>query len=282
MVDNSIKKLVEWFRKFMVEDTKINTKSAEDTISSIENAASNNAVDDIMELTETEMVSTSDNSHEELIDVKSFDESGQIKQVDAESELMAKAQNGDEDAIAAFSKSLKDEEETKSGQDDVDALLNNISQVAENSTEESEEKTSAEKDELSEKAEMLESASKNYASKDFAESKKDDSDNTDVDSEDDNSNEPPKSASMEDIAAAMSSVAPELAAKAKLADALVNTVNQKISLKAVPGINGLQVGFPIEVLAEALRPMVSDWVEANLPTIVEKLVKEELSKLADK
>lgn len=55
-----------------------------------------------------------------------------------------------------------------------------------------------------------------------------------------------------------------------------------VSLKAVPGAQGLQVAFPVEVLAEALRPMIKDWVEANLPTIVEKLVREELSRLVDK
>lgn len=55
-----------------------------------------------------------------------------------------------------------------------------------------------------------------------------------------------------------------------------------VSLKAVPGAQGLQVAFPVEVLAEALRPMIKDWVEDNLPTIVEKLVREELSRLVDK
>ena len=53
-------------------------------------------------------------------------------------------------------------------------------------------------------------------------------------------------------------------------------------LSAVPGPNGLQVSFPVEVLAEALRPLVANWVEQNLPDIAERLIREELSKLAEK
>ena len=55
-----------------------------------------------------------------------------------------------------------------------------------------------------------------------------------------------------------------------------------VHLTAIAGAKGLQVGFPVEVLAEALRPLIKDWVESNLPDIVERLVKEELAKLADK
>lgn len=53
-------------------------------------------------------------------------------------------------------------------------------------------------------------------------------------------------------------------------------------LSAIPGPNGLQVSFPVEVLAEALRPLVGTWVEQNLPDIAERLIREELSKLAEK
>ena len=57
---------------------------------------------------------------------------------------------------------------------------------------------------------------------------------------------------------------------------------KRIALRTVPGPTGLQVGFPAEILAEALRPLVTDWLEENLADIVERLVKEELSKLADR
>lgn len=56
----------------------------------------------------------------------------------------------------------------------------------------------------------------------------------------------------------------------------------QVFLNAMPSAKGLQLAFPVEVLAEALRPLVKDWVAANLPDIVERLVREELSRLVDK
>ena len=53
----------------------------------------------------------------------------------------------------------------------------------------------------------------------------------------------------------------------------------RMVLPALEGVGGLQVAFPAEVLAAALRPMVKDWVAENLPAIVERLVKEEIGKL---
>lgn len=53
-----------------------------------------------------------------------------------------------------------------------------------------------------------------------------------------------------------------------------------INLPASATAAGLQIAFPSEVLAEALRPLVKSWVEQNLPDIVERLVKEELERLA--
>jgi cell pole-organizing protein PopZ len=40
-----------------------------------------------------------------------------------------------------------------------------------------------------------------------------------------------------------------------------------------------QLTLPAEVLAMALRPMVQDWLHANLAGVVEKLVREEIEKL---
>lgn len=54
-----------------------------------------------------------------------------------------------------------------------------------------------------------------------------------------------------------------------------------IHLPTAPSADGLQVTFPVEVLAAALRPLVKNWVAANLPNVVERLVKEELEKLAN-
>lgn len=56
---------------------------------------------------------------------------------------------------------------------------------------------------------------------------------------------------------------------------------KRVHLNALPSAQGLQLAFPVEVLAEALRPLVRDWVSDNLPDIVERLVREELSKLVD-
>lgn len=52
------------------------------------------------------------------------------------------------------------------------------------------------------------------------------------------------------------------------------------AVSAVNGPNGMQVAFPAEILAMALRPMVQEWLQSNLPGIVERLVKDEISKLA--
>jgi len=54
---------------------------------------------------------------------------------------------------------------------------------------------------------------------------------------------------------------------------------KRIQLPMIPASTGLQVGLPAEILAEALRPLIKDWVAENLPSIVEKLVADEISKL---
>lgn len=290
----------------MTDDKKMQDNSIEDTLSSIKNIVEGEvetSSDSVIDLTETDMVSTSDNTAEELIDIKSFDETGELKTADEDAALKAKAQNGDDFAIEQFSKSLTGDEapaapvfetptaeepaveeqveEEVSGQDDIDALLNNLGKVAdEASTQEV-----ADTDDLSGKAANLESASKTYAGKDFSGSTEyEGEDETDEDEDD---STPPVEASMDDIAAAMAAQTAnekkaEEMAKQELVKNLESKVTSRVALKAVPAASGLQVGFPVEVLAEALRPMIADWVEENLPSIVEKLVKEELSKLADK
>lgn len=285
----------------MTDDKKMQDNSIEDTLSSIKNIVEGEVAtssDSVIDLTETDMVSTSDNTAEELIDIKSFDETGELKTADEEAALKAKAQNGDDFAIEQFSKSLTSDEssdapvfsapnaeepaveetvEEVSGQDDIDALLNNLGKVA--------DEASTNEDDLSGKAANLESASKTYAGKDFSGSAEYEGEDEIGEDEDDST--PPVEASMDDIAAAMAAQTAnekkaEEMAKQELVKDLESKVTSRVALKAVPAASGLQVGFPVEVLAEALRPMIADWVEENLPSIVEKLVKEELSKLADK
>ena len=72
---------------------------------------------------------------------------------------------------------------------------------------------------------------------------------------------------------AVTSVATETLAQA--------VATETVHLPTSPSADGLQVTFPVEVLAAALRPLVKDWVADNLPNVVERLVKEELSKLAN-
>src|SRR5690606_37766801 len=67
----------------------------------------------------------------------------------------------------------------------------------------------------------------------------------------------------------------------KVVEKTVEVSASRISLPVVEGTGDLQVAFPAEVLAAALRPMVKDWVEENLSQIVEKLVREEISKLSE-
>ncbi len=69
----------------------------------------------------------------------------------------------------------------------------------------------------------------------------------------------------------------EAAAVAQMAPAAGAAAS--FSLSSVQGPEGVQIAFPAEVLAMALRPMVQDWLSKNLPGVVEKLVKEEISKL---
>lgn len=54
---------------------------------------------------------------------------------------------------------------------------------------------------------------------------------------------------------------------------------RRVQLAAIPGVSGLQVALPAEILAEALRPLVKDWVAENLPQVVERLVADEIEKL---
>jgi len=258
------------------------------------NASDQVNIDEILDLAETDIVSQ-ENEQEELIDIKSFDKNGEIKTADTDSQLLAKAQHGNDDAIAELSKKIiaTPEEETnsteesskddlteesltldkKESQGDVDELLNNLKQFSQEPLEDESETS------LAEKAQKLEEASKTYSKKTFEPSE---------DIVEEESITAPQEASEEDLAKAMANLtkpepkAAEEGITAEVVEELQKKVKKTVALKAVPGISGLQVGFPIEVLAEAIRPMISTWIEDNLPALVEKLVKEELSKLADK
>lgn len=251
----------------MEENNKQAEQAMKDALSTLNATASQE--EGILDLAETDIV-PQDEEKEELIDIKSFDESGDIAPADEQSQLLAKAQHGDTDAIEKLSKNIIDKPELETtSQGGVDELLGNLEKISQDSSVE-------QNVDLADKAKELESASKTYAEKDFSSSVADDTDEENEDSI------PPKEASSEDLAQAMAKLTEQDKIQEEIAQQLTEKVNKTVALKAVPGVSGLQVGFPIEVLAEALRPMISGWIEDNLPHIVEKLVKEELSKLADK
>ncbi|MCP5405774.1 MAG: DUF2497 domain-containing protein [Pseudomonadaceae bacterium] len=85
---------------------------------------------------------------------------------------------------------------------------------------------------------------------------------------------------MEDVLAGIP--AEENVETSPMMEAVVESVaaGDMVELAAIEGTGGLQVAFPAEVLAAALRPMVRDWVAKNLPAVVEKLVREEIGKLS--
>ncbi|NBV54240.1 MAG: DUF2497 domain-containing protein [Proteobacteria bacterium] len=81
----------------------------------------------------------------------------------------------------------------------------------------------------------------------------------------------------EEVAAEVSSVAPmsETAPVAAVEQVAAPVYEMKaLSDGALP-----QVALPVEVLAMALRPMVEGWLKDNLPAVVERLVREEIGKL---
>jgi cell pole-organizing protein PopZ len=76
----------------------------------------------------------------------------------------------------------------------------------------------------------------------------------------------------------------ELMAEEPFGEADPETPNALPMAQGVPSIalnagGGNQVALPVEVLALALQPMVQEWLKANLAQVVEKLVKDEISKL---
>lgn len=72
---------------------------------------------------------------------------------------------------------------------------------------------------------------------------------------------------------------PEVAEVAAPEGALAAEGVQRLELAAIPGPTGLQVALPAEVLAEALRPLISQWLSQNLPGVVEQMVREEILKI---
>lgn len=84
----------------------------------------------------------------------------------------------------------------------------------------------------------------------------------------------------EDSAPDMIALAEEETSPEPVIEAAPEMSDKAVQLPAATTPEGLQVAFPSEVLAEALRPLVKNWVDQNLQAIVEAQVKEELARLA--
>lgn len=206
--------------------------------------------DDVLEL--TDVVEKGDASNEDdLIDVNKFASSGEISQAEASDVAASResygAENGGDDEIDVdldgIMNELNEEGEIPSA-DDLPSEDEAASFIAENNVEESE--------------------------------KTDDTDVSDMmPSSDDEIQE-----TVEEPAATVAPATP--AVSEQVAQAAAEEVARKVFLPTTPSAKGLQVSFPAEVLAEALRPLVTDWINQNLGDIVERLVKEEISKLVDR
>lgn len=206
--------------------------------------------DDVLEL--TDVVEKGDASNEDdLIDVNKFASSGEISQAEASDVAASResygAENGGDDEIDVdldgIMNELNEEGEIPSA-DDLPSEDEAASFIAENNVEESE--------------------------------KTDDTDVSDMmSSSDDEIQE-----TVEEPAATVAPATP--AVSEQVAQAAAEEVARKVFLPTTPSAKGLQVSFPAEVLAEALRPLVTDWINQNLGDIVERLVKEEISKLVDR
>lgn len=236
------------------EGSKVGTGSA-DLIEAAD--ADNGAEDDVLELSETDMVAVTEpdlggaaGAGEELIDLDAFGTSGEAKTLAGEANVADGLLTAEPAAAAATGMG--------DAADEFDRLLAEISQ-------EQQQQVVASK--IS-KEELL-------------------AEEVPLGTEEPVAVEEPAEAVAEESAGELVAEAAgdvdvtEEAAMAMTESVVQATVGRaRFELGAVQGPDGVQIAFPAEVLAMALRPMVQEWLSKNLPDVVEKLVKEEISKLA--
>lgn len=232
-------------------------------------AAQEQADEDVLELSEADMVAegVSANEPEELIDLEAFGASGEAKTVT--------------DSGAAVAEELMQAEPVASAvadaADEFDRLLAEISQEQQQqvvAAKISKEDLLAEDAPLGEDELEAGDAAPDVASADevLGENLLEGVAGKTVDAA------PEAGAAVEAVASVAASAA--VGEMAAAAPAAVQAAVARFEVGAIQGPEGVQVAFPAEVLAMALRPMVQDWLVKNLPDVVEKLVKEEISKLA--
>jgi cell pole-organizing protein PopZ len=82
----------------------------------------------------------------------------------------------------------------------------------------------------------------------------------------------------DDLSDVLSASAPVENAPAETTQAADKAMYQASAVQVAGG--DMQVALPAEVLAMALRPLVQEWLKANLPAVVERLVQAEIAKLS--
>lgn len=244
--DSDVKKLdTETPPQETVEASK--SPAAEDA------AKKETTTEDVLELTDVvEQGEGGSAAQDDLIDVNKFAQSGEILE----------ANEGDVDA----SRKSYGADDSNEIDVDIDGIMNELEEEGEISSA----------SELPSEEDATSFIAKNNLDKDETENT-DDMMGESNDSDNSNASEVPQ----DNTTQAQAPVADDPIAKT-VTQAAVHEVAQKVFLPTSPSAKGLQVSFPSEVLAEALRPLVSDWINQNLGDIVERLVKEEISKLVEK
>jgi cell pole-organizing protein PopZ len=206
--------------------------------------------EDVMELSAEEMVPATNGNHaetEDLIDIAAFASSGESKTVDpasvkgAADELAAAA--AAPVAAAPAAQAAPAAPAGDDAADEFDRLLAEISQEKEQNVADVEDAKKA----LLEEEEPLGAAEEATA------------------------------------VAGVAAMAEEIVSEAvadMAAPAAEGGDGPAYTLQTVQTGEGVQIALPAEVLAMALRPMVQDWLKQNLAGVVERLVKDEISKMA--
>lgn len=281
-------------------------KTASEDIMAADDIESILELTDIVESTDADLQQSVDSKtidtnsdKEELVDIDAFEASGEI--TDASEASVKEARNrynedyedkdiseeefaSKEDDISLESKDQEEaakEEASTDGDDDfdVESLLEEFDSSS--LEEEAEDEPSAEDD-------SEEESQKNNDLPEISNEVEDQAPDEEVVSEPEDISESSEKSEKTENQEKESVVNTAVAEKVveDVVDILKNTEEiappKRVHLRTVPGPTGLQLNFPAEILAEALRPLVKDWLEENLSDIVERLVKEELSKLADK
>lgn len=211
--------------------------------------------DDILDLTEV----VDDVAAEDLVDVDKFASNGEVAPANAESVKEARDNYEESDDI------------------DVDSLMNELEESGD-LPDENEELPSEE-----DATNMMVDSEENITEESTAAAEVENDESINVEEAPETKIEPKMTEpEVTETEAEAETERTEATAPIKAVDHAVNEIAQKVFLPTTPSAKGLQVSFPSEVLAEALRPLVTGWIEENLADIVERLVKEELSKLVEK